>query len=205
MIFGDQGQSQIDTGRDTSRGIELAVADIDRVDIQFDLGEFPGDGGGKPPMGGGPPRIHESCLGQGFQPGANRNDAARVTGACLQEGDNRIAASGIAQPAAARHQDGVEGGRFAKRHVGGHAHAGLTMKHLARGANGAELIGLGPQHVIGGGKNFQGPEQVQGRDIVIADKGDVLFHDPMLHQAPVGQKRKCPKMSDYCLTDFVQA
>lgn len=119
----DQGDRQVDAGRNPRRGPDAAVPDEDALGVHRHLRVAALEPLRAVPVGGGAPAVEQAGLREQEGAGADARDAPGRHG--LEPGDDPLRRRPGADDLAARNQDGIEG-TVAQR-LGREAEAGGTL------------------------------------------------------------------------------
>jgi hypothetical protein len=168
----DQGEREVDAGRDPGRGGEGAVLDVDRVGIDGDVRVLGGEVVAALPVGGDRPPGQQPGLGQQERAGADRRQPPRPGRVAPQPADQvRVAAAG-AFPAGDDHQvrrvpDGGQVGVGQQAEPAGGPHGGAAEAGGGDRVPGrAVTVGALP---AGGAEHLQRPGDVEALHAVEQD------------------------------------
>jgi hypothetical protein len=162
VVLLDQSERQVHSGGDACRGGHVPVAHIDRIGLDAHLRVAPRQLGAGGPVGGGAAAVEQTGAGEQESAGADRGDAPGPARRIPHPLDQPLVGAGLADAAAAGHEQGVERPRLGQRlrdqrHAGGAQRPGL-------GGHDPDLIGIVAAQLAGGAEHLGGAEDVQGLD-----------------------------------------
>ena len=174
QILSDQGKRKIDPSTDPGRSPDTAIADMDAVWLNDDLGKQPRQQRRPPPMRGGPPPIERARARQQKSAGTYAAQPPDIGGQIPQKGQNVGITHGIATAIAAHHDQRVDHACLIRR-VGCHLNSSGTAHRPTHGREQNEAIGVA-RHPPGDLETGDRPAGVEDLEIGIKDKANAAGH-----------------------------
>lgn len=114
-VFFDQGQREVDAGRDPGRRVELTVVDEERIGIETELRESGGDVVDEAPVRRRAATVEEARRGETVDPGTDGDDAPYALGDRPDPRRDGAVDLRLSEPVTARNDERVERGNVLHR------------------------------------------------------------------------------------------